>query len=188
MKILLIDNYDSFTYNIVDALRKLEFNNVTVLKNDEASASVSSAFDKIIISPGPDIPSASGHILDVIDTLKSSHSILGICLGHQAIGQVFGAKLVSLPKPLHGHITHLELKHPHSIFPDDASIQVGLYHSWTLAPEEFPEELQITSLSAEGHIMSIQHKQYDVHGVQFHPESYMTPLGIEMIKRFLALP
>ena len=185
MRILLIDNYDSFTYNIVDALRSLTNEEVDVLKNDEVTPSIASTYDKLIISPGPATPSESGYVLEVIDQLKSTHSILGICLGHQAIAQCLGATLVQLDRPRHGYITHLQVLEPHAILPSAAPIQVGLYHSWTVSPHSLPDDLVITSLSTEGHIMSLRHRHYDLHGVQFHPESYMTPQGNEMLQRFL---
>lgn len=185
LNILLIDNYDSFTYNIVDTLRKLHYSTIQVLKNDEATPQIASNYDCILLSPGPATPSESGNLLAVLEYLKCSHPILGICLGHQAIAEVFGAELVNLTRPYHGFITHLKKVEADSILPEVESIQVGLYHSWTVAPQNFPSELCITSYSTEGHIMSLRHRELPIHGVQFHPESYMTPMGALMLKKFL---
>lgn len=188
MKVLLIDNYDSFTYNIVEVLRQLNIKEISIVKNNEISVDQARQFDKIIISPGPATPSESGNILEIIEALAPSHSILGICLGHQAIAEVFGGQLRNMSHPYHGYQTQLEILKPHKIFSFDEGIQklkVGLYHSWVVEETNFPDSLEITSKSTEDHIMSFKHKTFDVHGVQFHPESYMTVFGKEIIAGFL---
>ncbi|GBL34429.1 anthranilate synthase component 2 [Filimonas sp.] len=208
MKVLLIDNYDSFTFNIVELLRQLGISDFTVMKNDEVNGDSARTYDKLIISPGPAIPSESGNILDIIQTLAPTHSILGICLGHQAIAQTFGAKLRNEAIPYHGFQTEIKIINEHRLFrckanpiqstnPDPqtnpltsdiehlTSFKVGLYHSWSVDETDFPSCLEITSYSKEGNIMSLRHKQFDVHGVQFHPESYMTSHGKALLANFL---
>jgi anthranilate synthase component 2 len=189
LKILLIDNYDSFTYNIVELLRQLNYPNPTILKNDEISIEHASEFDKIIISPGPATPSASGNIIDIIRALAPTHAILGICLGHQAIAESLGAQLINLAHPYHGYQTEIKLCQTHYLFDgicdSTSSMTVGLYHSWVVDEINFPAELEITSRSTENYIMSFKHKIYDVHGIQFHPESYMTLHGKELLANWL---
>lgn len=187
MQILLIDNYDSFTYNIVDCLRTLGYRDITVLPNDGVDAETAAAFDKLIISPGPATPGESGQVLHIIRTLAPTHSILGICLGHQAIAEAFGAQLVNMPHPLHGHVSSLRILKPHALFNGIVDEQIGLYHSWVVDDQDFPEELLITARSTEGSIMALRHKTYSLHGVQFHPESFMTPSGSNMLHNFLRL-
>jgi anthranilate synthase component 2 len=186
LRLLLIDNYDSFTYNIVEQLRCLQINEIQIKKNDEIDAHKASHYDKIIISPGPATPRESGNIISIIRSLTSTHSILGICLGHQAIAEALGGKLSQLSNPLHGYQTTIKTNKSHSIFKGiDMPCKVGLYHSWYVDENHLPDCLEITSHSKEGIIMSIKHKLFDIHGVQFHPESYMTKDGLEIIKNFL---
>lgn len=187
MNILLIDNYDSFTYNIVELLRQAQQYDVSVVKNDAITISEAALYDKIILSPGPATPSEAGNMKAIIQALAPTHSILGICLGHQAIAEVFGARLRNLEKPFHGFRTTLQILNNHQIFKGlaSSSIQIGLYHSWVVDEQNFPTCLEITSRSNEQHIMSLKHTTYDVHGIQFHPESYMTDFGLLMIENFL---
>lgn len=190
LQILLIDNYDSFTFNIVEILRRLQCEHVTVVKNDQISIHDAKKFDKIIISPGPSIPTQSGNIIQIIQGLGPTHSILGICLGHQAIAEAFGAKLKNLPNPFHGFQTKLNQVLNDRVLNDLSEnnakgITIGLYHSWVVDPFEFPSSLVVTSYSSENHIMSLRHIEFDIHGLQFHPESYMTPLGRKMIENWL---
>lgn len=168
-------------------LKQLGHKDISIFKNDKIEIQEAANFDKIIISPGPATPRESGHILSIITALAPSHHILGICLGHQAIAEVFGAKLRNLAKPYHGHITTLQNLKPHSLYNQVSNFQVGLYHSWIVDEKNFPDDLEITSYSIEGYIMSLQHRSYNVHGVQFHPESYMTQEGSTMISNFLNL-
>lgn len=163
-------------------------NDVTIKKNDEIDAEQARSFDKIISSPGPATPMDSGNLLSIIKLLAPTHSILGICLGHQAIAECYGAKLINVPKPFHGFRTEIEISKQHKLFSFlnlGDKMNVGLYHSWIVDEEKFPSELEITSKSKEGYIMSLRHKKFDVHGVQFHPESYMSDFGKELIANFL---
>jgi anthranilate synthase component 2 len=191
MKILMFDNYDSFTYNLVHLVEKIIQDQVVVVRNDQIALEAVNNYDKIILSPGPGLPSEAGLLLPLIKHYASSKSILGVCLGHQAIGEAFGGKLVNLSKVYHGvaspvHIIKKE-KEEKSINADlfkgmDDGFMAGRYHSWVIDPEGFPEALEITATDASGHIMAIRHKSYDVLGVQFHPESVLTPQG-ELIMR-----
>ena len=189
MKILLIDNYDSFTHNIIGLLKQINATDITLVKNDGITIHEAALFDKIIISPGPATPTESGNILDIIKHLSASHAILGICLGHQAIAEAFGGKLINETKPYHGFTTNIQLINAHHLFDHiltkNNMMQVGLYHSWSVDASTLPDCLIPTSISTENIIMSLKHKNYDVHGVQFHPESYMTIHGAQLIKNFL---
>jgi anthranilate synthase component 2 len=189
LQVLIIDNYDSFTYNIVALLQQIGVTNIEIRFNDGITAEQAAAYDAIILSPGPSTPSASGNLLSITKALSATHPILGICLGHQAIAEVFGGSLINLPSPFHGYQTTLQWRHPHSLFHgiDKANtpFRVGLYHSWVVDPKTLPDCLNISSVSAEGHIMSVCHQTLRVHGVQFHPESYMTPAGKDVMINFL---
>ncbi len=172
----------------MELLRQLKIDSFSIVKNDEVNIEQASQFDKIIISPGPATPRESGNIMKIIETLAPSHAILGICLGHQAIAEVFGAKLLNIQHPFHGFQTEIEIIKPHKVFAfhhSEKKIKVGLYHSWVVEDLNFPDSMEITSWSSENIIMSIRHKTFDVHGLQFHPESYMTDNGKEMIQSFL---
>lgn len=194
MKIVIIDNYDSFTYNLSHLVKELGAE-VTVLRNDAFQLNELEAFDKIILSPGPGIPSEAGLLLEVIRTYAGKKPILGVCLGEQAIGEAFGGKLTNLSEVFHGIQTPISIKKRQSesketemdyIFnglPDE--ILVGRYHSWVVDTDGFPECLDITAVSREGFIMALKHKEYDIHGIQFHPESVLTPDGKIMIANFL---
>lgn len=180
-KILVIDNYDSFTYNLVHLIYELGLE-AEVWRNDKFSLEDVQAFDKILLSPGPGIPSEAGLLLDVIKTYAPTKSILGVCLGQQAIAEVFGGELYNLAKPVHGTATNL------NIIKDDVlynwlpkNFKVGRYHSWAVKSDNLPSDLEITAVDDEGVMMSVRHKQFDVRGVQFHPESVLTEFGKEMI-------
>lgn len=185
-EVLLIDNYDSFTFNLVHYLEELNCK-VIVLRNDEFELDEITKYDTMILSPGPGIPSQSGLLLDVIKTFASSKKILGICLGQQAIGEVFGGSLQNLNTVYHGIATPITtLVEDETLFNSlPQSFEVGRYHSWVINPEDFPEELEITSLSETGEIMSIRHRYFNVKGVQFHPESILTPHGKTILKNWL---
>lgn len=185
-KILVIDNYDSFTYNLVHYLEDLGAQ-VTVYRNDEFDLSEIEPFNKILLSPGPGIPGEAGLLKDVIRTYAKTKSILGICLGQQAIAEVFGGVIVNLDKVQHGIATaaktvvndEILFNHIHSPF------EVGRYHSWVVDPYSLPDSLEITSVDDDGQIMSLRHKTLNVRGVQFHPESILTPYGKTILKNWL---
>lgn len=185
MKIVIIDNYDSFTYNLSHLVKELGAD-VEVLRNDRFELKDLEKFDKIILSPGPGIPEESGLLLDVIKCYAGKKPILGVCLGHQAIGQFFGGKLTNLSQVYHGIQTPGLLKGNDYIFEGlPNTIQIGRYHSWVVDKNEFPECLEITAESEEGFIMGLKHKDYDIHGIQFHPESVLTPDGAKIIENWL---
>ena len=192
MKILVFDNYDSFTYNLVHLVEKILHEKVDVYRNDEIPLEKVKTYDKIILSPGPGIPEEAGLLLPLIKEYASSKSILGVCLGHQAIGQAFGGPLTNLTSVYHGVATPIHVLHDHLTkesplfrgLPE--TVEVGRYHSWVVNREGFPEELEITAEDASGFIMALQHKNYDVQGVQFHPESVLTPSGEAIMHNWLS--
>ncbi|MEA4984472.1 Aminodeoxychorismate synthase component 2 [bioreactor metagenome] len=186
MKILVFDNYDSFTYNIVHALKKLGYNDVEVHRNNQIALADIGCFDKIILSPGPGVPSESGILLDLIKTYANYKSILGICLGEQAIAEAFGGKLINLPEVHHGVTSEIQVLKEDVLFRNlPVKMTVGRYHSWAVEKESLPDCLKITAVDESGMIMALAHKQYDVRGVQFHPESVLTPEGEDMLKNWL---
>lgn len=189
INVLLIDNYDSFVYNVKQLLDESGLAKTTVLKNDQISVEAVSAFDCIVISPGPGIPSEIALIKEIISHYKESKPILGICLGFQAIGEVFGAQLIATGNICHGHESNIHICSPpdglfHSI---ESPFRAGRYHSWILDRDTWPEQLQITTETEEGIVMSYTHRQYNIRGVLFHPESIMTPEGGTMIFNWLTL-
>jgi anthranilate synthase component 2 len=209
MKILVFDNYDSFTYNLVHLVEKILHQQVDVYRNDQIPLENVKDYDKIILSPGPGIPEEAGLLLPLIKEYAATKSILGVCLGHQAIGQAFGGKLINLSTVYHGvatpvkivnrelaagnrksvngkEATNSPLTPNHSLFeglPDE--FEVGRYHSWVISEEGFPNDLEITARDDNNYIMALQHKSYDVQGVQFHPESVLTPKGEEILRNWL---
>ncbi|MBC8053572.1 MAG: aminodeoxychorismate/anthranilate synthase component II [Sphingobacteriaceae bacterium] len=187
MKILVIDNYDSFTFNLVHLLNECG-HNPTVWRNDKFELKDIDAFDKIVLSPGPGIPSEAGLLLDVIKTYSQTKSILGVCLGVQAIAEVFGGSLYNLSYPVHGRATAMQvLDEEEKLFDElPQTFNVGRYHSWAVNREGLPEDLKITAKDTEGVIMGLRHLKYDVRGVQFHPESVLTENGKQMIKNWLS--
>jgi anthranilate synthase component 2 len=207
VKILVFDNYDSFTYNLVHLVEKITRVKVDVYRNDELPLEQVKAYDKIILSPGPGIPEEAGLLLPLIKEYASSKPILGVCLGHQAIGEAFGGKLVNLKQVYHGVATLIQVGSWESVVGSQqpsarklnrnlvdsslfdglpAKIEVGRYHSWVVSEEGFPEELEITAVDDNGYIMGLQHKTYDIQGVQFHPESVLTPDGEKIMRNWLA--
>lgn len=186
-RILVFDNYDSFTYNLVQMIERILNTTVDVVKNDQIALSEIDQYDKIILSPGPGIPEEAGILLDVIREYAPTKSILGVCLGQQAIAEAFGGSLINLTEIYHGIATPADFVRDNTkIFRNLSSgIEVGRYHSWVVNREDFPEELEITAIDKDGMIMALQHKTYDVHGVQFHPESILTPEGEVIIRNFL---
>lgn len=186
-RVLVIDNYDSFTYNLVHYVEKLTDVSPAVFRNDEISLDEIRGYDKILLSPGPGIPVQSGVCLDLIRRYAAEKSILGVCLGHQAIGQAFGGKLFNLRHVYHGIATAINIidqKDPLFIgLP--STIRAGRYHSWALTKDELPECLSITCVDDDGMIMGVSHKKFDVRGVQFHPESVLTEHGFEIIRNWI---
>ena len=188
MKILVFDNYDSFTYNLVHLVDKIIDDKVDVYRNDEIALEKVKEYDKIILSPGPGIPEEAGLLLPLIKEYAPTKSILGVCLGHQAIGEAFGGKLTNLDKVYHGIATPIKIINQKSqvLKGLGESVEVGRYHSWIVSKENFPSgELEITAEDDNGFIMAIQHKKYDVQGRQFHPESVVTPDGEKIMKNWL---
>ena len=187
MKIVIIDNYDSFTYNLSHLVKELGAE-VTVLRNDQFRLEDLQEYSKIILSPGPGIPSEAGLLLDVIRTYAGKKPILGVCLGHQAIGEAFGAKLENLSSVFHGVATPCHVVADDPIFSGiSRDITIGRYHSWVVSREGLPECLEVTAVSDEGQIMALRHKTLNIRGIQFHPESVLTPDGKKMIQNFLFL-
>lgn len=185
MNICIIDNYDSFTYNLSHAIKSLG-TEVTVLRNDKFNIGDLEKFDKLVLSPGPGIPSEAGLLTEVVRHYADHKPILGVCLGEQAIGEVFGGKLVNLSEVYHGVQTPADIIANDYIFDNlPKEIKVGRYHSWVVSDEHFPAELEVTARSNEGYIMALRHKSFDVHGIQFHPESVLTPDGLTIIGNFL---
>jgi anthranilate synthase component 2 len=187
MKIVIIDNYDSFTYNLSHLVKELGAE-VTVYRNDQFELPQLKEFSKIILSPGPGIPSEAGLLLDVIHTYAGQKPILGVCLGHQAIGEAFGGKLENLSDVFHGVATPAHVISDDPIFsglPTD--ITVGRYHSWVVSKDGFPDCLEITAVSDESQIMALRHKTMNIRGIQFHPESVLTPDGRKMLQNWLFL-
>lgn len=185
MKVVIIDNYDSFTYNLAHLVKELGAE-VTVYRNDQFRMEQLDAFDKIILSPGPGIPSEAGQLLDVIKTYAGKKPMLGVCLGHQAIGEFFGGRLTNLSEVFHGVATEGTQFANDYIFDGlPRRIVMGRYHSWVVDKAGFPDCLEVTAESDEGQIMALRHSQYDIHGIQFHPESVLTPEGRTMVGNFL---
>jgi anthranilate synthase component 2 len=185
-KILIFDNYDSFTYNLLHAVKSLGYNEVDVVRNDKIDLSAVAQYDKIILSPGPGLPEEAGLLMPLIRQYAETKSILGVCLGHQALGEVFGAKLENIPFVFHGVQTPVDIIADDYLFADIPNeILVGRYHSWIVSEAQFPAELEITAVDKAGDVMALKHRQLDLHGVQFHPESILTPEGIRIIQNFL---
>ena len=186
-KVVIIDNYDSFTYNLAHLVKELGAS-VTVYRNDQFSLNQLEPFDKILLSPGPGIPSEAGLLTDVIRTYAGRKPMLGVCLGHQAIGEVYGAKLSNLPEVYHGVATPCELVGHDALFAGmESRFTIGRYHSWVVSREDFPETLEVTALSDDGNIMALRHRNYALWGIQFHPESVLTPDGRQIIANWLEM-
>ena len=186
IKISLIDHNDSFTYNIVEMLRKIDNIDHDVISIDKIDVNKLENYDNIILSPGPGLPADYPKLREIIKTYKTSIPILGICLGHQAICEFFGARLDNLQSVYHGYQQRVELVDGSKLFRDiDSNFYVGLYHSWVMSDDNIPAELKITSFSEKGYVMSVEHREYNIYGIQFHPESFMTSRGLEIIKNFI---
>ncbi|MFI3261519.1 MAG: aminodeoxychorismate/anthranilate synthase component II [Rikenellaceae bacterium] len=185
--IIIIDNYDSFTYNLVHLVRELGVENIKVVRNDKVTFEEIEQYDGILLSPGPGIPSEAGLLKDIILKFAPTKPILGVCLGEQAIGECFGATLINLKSVHHGIQSNVKIVgDKEGLFKGlDERIDVGRYHSWVVSTEDFPEELEITAVSDEGEIMAIRHKTHNVAGIQFHPESILTPVGSVILRNWL---
>ncbi len=185
MKVVIIDNYDSCTYNLSHLVKELGAE-VTVFRNDMFKLEQLESYDKIILSPGPGIPCEAGLLLDVIKCYAGKKPILGVCLGHQAIGESFGGKLTNLSEVYHGVATPCTITKKDYLFEGlPEKIEIGRYHSWVVDNDDFPDCLEVTSVSDEGYIMSLRHKEYDIRGIQYHPESVLTPDGKKIIENWL---
>lgn len=185
MKLLIFDNYDSFTYNIVHAVRSLGFT-PEVHRNDAIALDDIARFDKIIISPGPGIPSESGLLMPMLARYAAEKPMLGICLGHQALAEHFGGKIYNLNEPIHGIGSKVTVTADDYLFEGlPKTFTAGRYHSWAVDEKSLPDSLEVTARSADGCVMAMRHRSLDIHGVQFHPESILTPEGINIINNFL---
>mgnify|MGYP000081212245 CR=1 FL=1 len=185
MTILLLDNYDSFTYNVAHLIRECGYA-VDVIRNDKITLDEAEQYDKIVLSPGPGIPEEAGIMPELIKRYAAQKPILGVCLGHQAIGEAFGARLQNLPRVVHGVATKAHVTTPDVLFQElPEEFAVGRYHSWVVDAHEFPAELEVTATDDDGQIMALRHRTYNVRGVQFHPESVLTEHGARMMKNWL---
>jgi anthranilate synthase component II len=189
MKILILDNYDSFTFNLYHIVESLlpDGDTLEVHRNDQISLEAVGQYDKVIISPGPGLPGEAGITCELIRRYAPEKSILGVCLGHQAITEVFGGKLQNLEQVLHGVVVPTKVIKPDALLFKECPLTFdsGRYHSWVPDPATFPKELVITAIDHNGHIMALQHKILEVHGVQFHPESVMTPIGRQILRNWV---
>ena len=186
ISILVLDNYDSFTYNLVHIIKALGYTNLEVHRNDKITLEEIQRFDKILLSPGPGIPSEAGILQDVIRTYAGKKSIFGVCLGHQAIGEVFGGTLTNLEKVYHGIASKTTILDTGILFEGlPAEITTGRYHSWVVDTKNFPDVLEITATDDQGKIMALKHKTLDLVGVQFHPESILTEFGQKRVQNWL---
>jgi anthranilate synthase component II len=187
MKILVIDNYDSFTYNLVHIIEKVSGLNVDVFRNDKIRLEQVKEYDKIVLSPGPGLPSEAGLLLEIIKLYAPGKCILGVCLGHQAIGEAFGGRLLNMNRVIHGMATPVKLTGSKSVLfkglPE--TFDAGRYHSWIIERDQLPACFEITSVDQDGMIMSMKHKEFDVEGLQFHPESVLTPWGEKILQNWL---
>ena len=195
-RLLVLDNYDSFTYNLVHLAKEILGETVDVYRNDAITLDEVATYDRILLSPGPGIPEEAGILLPLIKTFAPTKSLFGVCLGHQAIGEVFGGSLTNLDKVYHGVATHIELcpdlgfsvNRNDWFMGSQNKLEVGRYHSWIVSRQNFPSELEATALDEQGMIMALRHRSYDVQGVQFHPESVLTPNGKKMLENWLLSP
>lgn len=186
MKLLILDNYDSFTFNLVQLIRETAPIEYTVVLNDKITIDAVEQYDKILLSPGPDLPSSAGIMPALIKKYAAKKSILGVCLGHQAIAENFGATIVPMHQIMHGEARPTIITANDYIFNNMSTpFNSGRYHSWVVSTKNFPDSLTVTAKDDKGYIMALRHNQYDVHGIQFHPESIMTPQGATIIKNWL---
>ncbi|MCA8829647.1 anthranilate synthase component II [Hymenobacter pini] len=188
MKILVLDNYDSFTFNLVHLLRELGHGDaVTVIRNDKLAVEDVAAYDAVLLSPGPGVPAEAGLMPEIIRQYAPTKRILGVCLGHQGLAESFGGELYNLPAVLHGVATDAEVVADDRLFAGlPGQFRVGRYHSWSIRPESVPADLEVTARDANGEVLAFRHREYDVRGVQFHPESILTEHGHQMLRNWLA--
>ena len=187
MKILVLDNYDSFTYNLVHMVEHITGNECDVFKNDEIDIDSVKKYDKIILSPGPGIPDTAGILKDVIRVYAPTHSMLGVCLGHQAIAEVFGCELINISKVYHGVATPIQVIKPYYLYHDCPSrFLVGRYHSWAVKKESVYDQIVVTAVDDDQEILSLKHSSFDVNGIQYHPESILSEYGKVIINNFLS--
>ncbi|SNR33792.1 MULTISPECIES: anthranilate synthase component II [Hymenobacter] len=188
MKILVLDNYDSFTYNLVHLLRELGHGeNLDVIRNDKLTLEDVDKYDALLLSPGPGVPTEAGLMPEIIKRYAPTKRILGVCLGHQGLAESFGGELYNLPAVLHGIATDAEVTAEDRLFAGlPTQFRVGRYHSWSIRPESVPSELEVTARDADGEVLAFRHREYDVRGVQFHPESILTEHGTQMLRNWLA--
>ncbi|MCB0630072.1 MAG: aminodeoxychorismate/anthranilate synthase component II [Saprospiraceae bacterium] len=187
MKVLVLDNYDSFTYNLVQYIQEILGEKIDVFRNDEISLDEVDRYDVIILSPGPGLPGEAGIMPELIKRYAPSKMILGVCLGHQAIGEAFGGQLENLTNVFHGIETPVQVIVEHEVLFEgvNENFQAGRYHSWVVSREAFPESLEVTAVAENDVIMAMRHRDFAVWGVQFHPESIMTTEGMKMLENFL---
>lgn len=186
-KVLLVDNYDSFTHNLVHLLHECEVEQIEVVRNDKFSLHDAEKFTHIMLSPGPGIPSEAGRMPALVERYAGSHSILGVCLGHQCIGEVFGASLVNMHSPAHAVQTPINVQpERHRLFESlPKRLLVGRYHSWVVEADSVPNCMEVTAVDDDHYVMAMKHRELDVHGVQFHPESILTPDGKQIVSNWL---
>ncbi len=186
MKILVLDNYDSFTYNLVYIVRQLGYGSaMDIFRNDKISLAEVSGYDKILLSPGPGIPSEAGIMPALLKEYASSKSILGVCLGHQAIGEAFGGGLINLSEVLHGVASTVSVERDLLFEGVPDTFHIGRYHSWVINEANLSDELEVIARTPDGQIMAVRHKQFNVRGVQFHPESILTENGVRIMQNWL---
>ena len=187
MNILLLDNYDSFTYNLAHYLREITGDEIPVIRNDQITVEEIDRYDAIVLSPGPGLPKDAGIMPELLRRYSPTKRILGVCLGMQAIGECFGGILINLDRVYHGQATPATILKPDEILFRGlpARITVGRYHSWVVSGDGFPDSLEITAVDDNGQVMALRHKQFDVRGVQFHPESILTPEGMKMMENWV---
>ncbi|NVK51042.1 MAG: aminodeoxychorismate/anthranilate synthase component II [Cyclobacteriaceae bacterium] len=186
MKILVLDNYDSFTYNLVYIIRQLGYGNqMDIFRNDKISLEEIARYDKILLSPGPGIPSEAGIMPELIKKYSPEKSILGVCLGHQAIGEAFDGSLINLSEVLHGVASQVKVEKDLLFEGIPDSFRIGRYHSWVINEERLSPELEVIARTSDHQIMAVRHKRFAVRGVQFHPESILTEHGVQIIKNWL---
>lgn len=187
MKILVLDNYDSFTYNLVYIVRQLGYGDVMdVFRNDKISLEDVGKYDKILLSPGPGVPSEAGIMPELLRRYAETKSILGVCLGHQAIGEAFGGELINLSEVLHGVASTVTVQEDLLFNGISDTFSIGRYHSWVIDEATLSPDLEVTARTPDRQIMAVRHKKFDVRGVQFHPESILTENGVKIMQNWLA--